>query len=66
MANLYTIPQLLVGQTYRSNSLNGEIVSAEVSPQPLWYGENTEAFLVGVRSETNKYHYRNVAVKVGE
>jgi hypothetical protein len=66
MANLYTIPQLLVGQTYRSNSISGEIISAEKSPQGLWYGENNEAYLVGVVSDTGKYSYRNVAVKVGE
>jgi len=29
MANLFTIPQLLVGQNYRSNSISGEIISAE-------------------------------------
>ena len=41
MANLFTIPQLLVGQNYRSNSISGEIISAEKSTQPIWYGENT-------------------------
>jgi hypothetical protein len=66
MANLYTIPQLLVGQTYRSNSISGEIISAEKSPQPIWYGENNEAYLVGVVSDTGRYKYRTVAVKVGE
>jgi hypothetical protein len=66
MANLYTIPQLLVGQNYRSNSLYGEIISAEKSTQPIWYGENTDAYLVGVRTDTNNYKYRTVAVKVGE
>jgi hypothetical protein len=66
MANLFTIPQLLVGQNYRSNSISGEIISAEKSPQPIWYGENTEAYLVGVVSNTGKYSYRTLAVKVGE
>ena len=65
MANLYTIPQLLVGQTYRSNSISGEIISAEKSPQPIWYGENTEPYLVGVYSN-GSYKYRTIAVKVGE
>lgn len=65
MANLYTIPQLLVGQNYRSNSISGEIVSAEKSSQPIWYGENTEPYLVGVYSN-GSYAYRTVAVKVGE
>ena len=66
MANLYTIENLLVGKTYRSNSLTGEIVSAEKSNQPIWYGENTEPYLVSVRSDTGKYAYRTLAVKVGE
>jgi hypothetical protein len=66
MANLFTIPQLLVGQNYRSNSISGEIISAEKSTQPIWYGENTEAYLVGVVSNAGKYSYRTLAVKVGE
>ena len=66
MANLYTIENLLVGKTYNSKTLRGEIISAEKSPQPIWYGENTEAYLVGVVSNTGKYAYRTLAVKVGE
>ena len=67
MANLYTIPQLLVGQKYRSNSISGEIISAEKSNQPIWYGENTEAYLVEIYSaHTLKNKYRTIAVKVGE
>jgi hypothetical protein len=66
MANLYTIENLLVGKTYKSKSLRGEIVSAEKSSQPIWYGENTEAYLVNVRSEVGNYAYRTLAVKVGE
>ena len=65
MANLYTIHQLLVGQTYRSNSISGEIISAEKSSQPIWYGENTEPYLVDVYSN-GSYKYRTIAVKVGE
>ena len=68
MANLYTIEDLLIGKLYRSNSLEGEIISAEKSTQPLWYGENTEAYLVGVRKSTGMggNYYRTIAVKVGE
>ena len=67
MANLYTIPQLLVGQKYRSNSISGEIISAEKSNQPIWYGENTEAYLVVIFSpHTLRNKYRTIAVKVGE
>ena len=29
MANLYTIEDLLIGKSYRSNSLNGEIINGE-------------------------------------
>jgi hypothetical protein len=66
MANLYTIENLLVGKTYNSKTLRGEIISAEKSPQPIWYGENTEPYLVSVRSDAGKYAYRTLAVKVGE
>ena len=65
MANLYTIESLLVGKTYNSKTLRGEIISAEKSPQPIWYGENTEPYLVGVYSN-GSYKYRTIAVKVGE
>ena len=67
MANLYTIENLLVGKTYNSKTLRGENISAEKSPQPIWYGENTEAYLVEVYSaHTLRNKYRTVAVKVGE
>jgi len=36
-ANVYTIESLLVGKTYRSNSLTGEIISAEPHPKGVWY-----------------------------
>jgi len=64
MANLYTIEDLLIGKTYRSNSLTGEIISAEKSN--VWY-ENAEAYLVEIYSaHTLKNKYRTIAVKVGE
>ena len=66
MANLYTIENLLIGKIYNSKTLRGEIVEAEKSTQPLWYGENTEAYLVRVRSEGANYHYRTLAVKVSD
>jgi hypothetical protein len=66
MANLYSIENLLIGKTYNSKSLRGEIVDAEKSTQPLWYGDNTEAYLVRVRGEFGNYQYRTIAVKVGE
>ena len=67
MANLYTIKDLLIGKIYNSKTLRGEIISAEKSPQPIWYGENTEAYLVEIFSaHTLRNKYRTIAVKVGE
>ncbi len=65
MANLYTIENLLIGKTYNSKTLRGEIISAEKHPKGIWYGENTEAYLVAVNSN-GRYNYRTIAVKVGE
>ena len=65
MANLYTIEDLLIGKTYRSNSLTGEIVSAEKDNRAVWYGDNTESYLVEVNS-IYRNKWRTVAVKVGE
>jgi hypothetical protein len=66
MANLYTIENLLIGKTYNSKTLRGEIIDAEKDNRGLWYGENTEAYLVRVRGEGANYQYRTIAVKVGE
>ena len=66
MANLYTIEHLLIGKPYRSKTISGEIVSAEKSNQPIWYGDNTEAYLVRVRGEGANYQYRTIAVKVND
>jgi len=65
-ANIYTIESLLVGKTYHSKTLTGEIISAEKHPKAVWY-ENAEAYLVEVRdSLRGGYTYRTLAVKVGE
>jgi hypothetical protein len=66
MANLYTIENLLIGKTYNSKTLRGEIISAEKSSQPIWYGENTEAYLVEINAGTFKNKFRTIAVKVSE
>ena len=66
MANLYTIENLLIGKTYNSKTLRGEIIDAEKDNRGLWYGENTEAYLVRVRGEGANYQYRTISVKVGE
>jgi hypothetical protein len=65
MANLYKIEDLLIGKIYRSNSLTGEIVSAEKDNRSVWYGDNTESYLVEVNS-IYRNKWRTVAVKVGE
>ena len=64
MANLYSIENLLVGKTYRSKTLTGEIISAEKHPQPIYY-EGAEAYLVEVKTLYGvRSHYRTVAVKL--
>lgn len=63
MANLYSIESLLVGKTYRSKTLTGEIISAEKHPKPIWY-EGAEAYLVEVKDPRSIHTaYRTIAVK---
>jgi len=50
---------------YRSNTLQGEIISAEKHPKAVWY-DGAEAYLVEVRKPMGGYTYRTIAVKVGE
>jgi hypothetical protein len=67
-ANVYTIENLLVGKTYNSKTLTGEIISAEPHPKSVWY-EGCESYLVEVRSYNlglPNYTYRSVAVKVSD
>jgi len=61
-ANVYSIENLLVGKTYRSNSLTGEIISAEPHPKAVWY-EGCDSYLVEIRNANGGYSYRTVAVK---
>lgn len=64
--NLYSIESLLVGTHYRSRSVEGEIVHAEKDERAVWYGEDTESFLVEIRPTHGiKKVWRTVAVKVG-
>jgi len=65
-ANVYSIESLLVGKTYRSKTLTGEIISAEKDNRAVWYGDNTESYLVEVRTNGLKNAWRTIAVKVGE
>ena len=63
-ANFYSIDNLLVGKYYRSNSVEGEIVEARKDDRAIWYGEDTEPYLVRIRSTHGGYTYRTVAVSV--
>jgi len=65
-ANVYTIESLLVGKTYHSKSLKGEIISAEKSD--VWY-QGCESYLVQVRPHYSaplnlKDTYRILAVRI--
>jgi hypothetical protein len=67
-ANVYTIENLLVGKTYHSKTLKGEIISAEKSD--VWY-KDCESYLVQVRPHypsvfNLKDTYRILAVKVSD
>jgi hypothetical protein len=65
---LYTIESLLVGKNYRSRNrhFEGEIVSAE-KREGIWYGENTEAYVIQVRTPAYlSDRYATIAVKTGE
>lgn len=64
-ANVYSIESLLVGKTYRSKTLTGEIISAEKHPKGVWY-ENCESYLVEIRNSNGGYSYRTLAVKVSD
>jgi hypothetical protein len=64
---LYTIEGLLIGKTYRSRTrhFEGEIVSAE-KRDGVWYGDNTDAYLIEINTRTLRNKFATIAVKVGE
>jgi hypothetical protein len=67
-ANVYTIKDLLVGTSYSSRTLQGEIISAEEHPHAVWY-EGCETYLVEVMPNSGynnfgRKTYRTVAVRV--
>lgn len=67
MTNLYSIESLLIGKTYNSKSLRGEIIHAEKDNRAVWYGDNTESYLVEIRNPNSlNTAWRTLAVKVGE
>jgi hypothetical protein len=66
-ANVYTIESLLVGKTYRSKSLTGEIIDAEKC-NDVWYAD-CDTYKVQVRPHYSaplnlKDTYRYLAVKI--
>ena len=48
-ANIYSIETLLIGKSYRSRSVEGEIIHAEKDNRAVWYGEDTNSYLVEIR-----------------
>lgn len=61
-ANVYSASSLLVGKMYRSNTLTGEIISAEPHPKAVWY-DGAEAYLVEVRNAGSIHNsFRTVCV----
>jgi len=63
-ANVYTIESLLVGKTYYSKTVTGEIISAEKSD--VWYAD-CESYRVQVRPPHSfKDTYRILAVRVSD
>lgn len=65
-ANVYRIEDLLIGKTYSSKTLTGEIVGAEKHPHAVWY-DGAESYLVEVRNPNSIHNtFRSIAVKVGE
>jgi hypothetical protein len=65
-ANVYNVQSLLVGKNYYSNTLQGEIVSAEPHPKAVWY-EGCDTYLVEVQPNSGYgTAYRTVAVRVSD
>jgi hypothetical protein len=63
-ANVYSVKDLLVGTRYISQSVRGEIISAEEHPHAVWY-EGCNTYLVEIQKQYGGTTYRTVAVKVG-
>ena len=68
-ANVYTIESLLVGKTYRSKSLTGEIIDAEKT-NDVWYAD-CDTYKVQVRPHYSaplnlKDTYRYLAVRTND
>ena len=65
-ANVYSVQDLLVGFQYRSQTLQGRIISAEKHPSAVWY-DGADAYLVAIQPERGiRTQYRTIAVSTGE
>jgi hypothetical protein len=64
-ANVYTVESLLVGKTYYSNSVTGEIISAE-KDNSVWYSDSDTYKVEIIPTNSIKRTYRYLAVKTGE
>jgi hypothetical protein len=64
-ANVYTVESLLIGKTYNSRSVKGEIIDAEKTDK-VWYSE-CDTYRVQVRPyHSFKDTYRYLAVKTSD
>jgi hypothetical protein len=64
-ANVYTIENLLLGKTYFSRTIQGEIIDAEKTSK-VWYAD-CDTYRVKVRPHKSfKDTYRYLAVKVSD
>jgi hypothetical protein len=68
-ANVYTVESLLIGKTYNSRSVKGEIIDAEKTDK-VWYSE-CDTYRVQVRPHYSaplnlKDTYRYLAVKTSD
>jgi hypothetical protein len=69
-ANVYSVQSLLIGKQYVSDTLRGEIISAEPHPKAVWY-DGCESYLVEVAPNSGYgawrgSTYRTIAVKVSD
>jgi hypothetical protein len=66
-ANVYTIQDLLIGTTYSSRTMQGEIISVQEHPHAVWY-DGCHTYLVEIQPNSGynnwgRRTYRTLAVK---
>lgn len=68
-ANVYSIESLLLGKMYRSNTIQGEIISVEKHPKNVWY-KDCESYLVEIAANSGygawRRNFRTVAVRIND